>query len=193
MIIQRDEIPSFIPDNPRAIFLGTMCALNARTINGQKPNEDFFYYNDNRNHFWKILQYIYDPNNEPQRLNINEKKSFLTKHQIGIQNLVYEIQTPNNQKLDPSDTILFECFKKNRIVFKELMPNQVTKFTNTSLYFTCRYKKGIHQLLEGFLQHNRLNENIMDRTWYLKTPTRCNPFKRSQEWIQEMKEHIKSS
>ena len=193
MIIQRDEIPSFIPKNPKAIFLGTMCALNARTINAQHPSEDFFYYNDNRNHFWKILQYIYDPKIEPRKLSINEKKSFLTKHQIGIQNLVYEIQTPNNQKLDPSDTILFECLKKKRIIFKSLLPKEIKMLSNTPLYFTCRYKKGIHQLLEGFLHHNGLSENIMDRTWYLKTPTRCNPFNRSQEWIQEMKEHIKNS
>lgn len=57
MIMQRDEIDSFIPLKPKFIILGTMCALNARTINGRKPQDEFFYYNDNRNHFWKILQY----------------------------------------------------------------------------------------------------------------------------------------
>jgi G:T/U-mismatch repair DNA glycosylase len=122
MIIQKDEIPSYIPDNPRLIILGTMCAINARTINGKRPVEDFFYYNDNRNHFWKILQYIFNPSGDPKRLSINEKKNFLKKHRVGIQNLVAEIQIPNNEKLDPSDTVLFECWRKKKIKYKTLSP-----------------------------------------------------------------------
>ncbi len=191
MIIQKDEIPSFLPDKPRLIFLGTMCAMNARTLNGKKPKEDFFYYNDNRNHFWKILQYIYEPSLEPVRLSIAEKKLFLLKHNIGIQNLVAEIKTPNHARLDPSDTVLFDCQKKNKIQFKKIKAKHKSLFNSSALFFPCRYKKGIAHLLEGFIETNSLNKDIVKNTWYLKTPTRCNPFQRSQEWISEMKEVYK--
>ena len=187
MIIQRDEIPSFIPAKPKFIILGTMCAINARTINGVKPEGDFFYYNDNRNHFWKILQYIMEPQNEPRRLSIPEKKLFLKKHNIGIQNLVSEIQIPNNQKLDPSDTVLFECQKKGRIHFKEVSKKNRKIIQSSKTYFTCRHKKGIQLLLEGFIAQNKMDVDLIDNTHYLKSPTRCNPFNRSQEWIEEMK------
>lgn len=192
MIIQRDEIPSFIPKKPKMIFLGTMCAINARTINGKSPEMDFFYYNDNRNHFWKILQYLFEPNLEPKRLTIDQKKKFLLKHNIGIQNLVSEIQIPNHEKLDPSDTVLFDCLKKRRITFKTIPQQDLKVFQKTPLYFTCRYKKGIHQLLESFLLQNNLKHDLIEKTWYLKTPTRCNPYKRSQEWLEEMNQHIKN-
>ena len=169
------------------IFLGTMCAINARSINGIEPSEEYFYYNDNRNHFWKILQYIFNPKQEPRRLSILEKKQFLEKHKIGITNLVSEIQTPNYAKLDPSDTVLFECLRKNKIQFKKLSRSDKNQINKTSLFFTCRYKKGIHLLLEGYLESNNLSKSLIEKTYYLKSPTRCNPFQRSQEWLSEIR------
>ena len=188
MIVQKDEITSYIPDQPRVIFLGTMCAMNARTINGVKPDGDFFYYNDNRNHFWKILQYLFQPKDEPQRLTITEKKSFLKKYNIGIQNLVSEIQVSNNSKLDPSDTVLFDSYKKHKIQFKNISCKNRKIIEKSPLAFTCRSKKGILQLLEGFCSQNKLNNSIIDRVYFLKTPTRCNPFSRSLEWREELKQ-----
>ena len=38
---QRDLIESYIPANPKFVILGTMCALNAREINGTYPEGDF--------------------------------------------------------------------------------------------------------------------------------------------------------
>ena len=186
MISQRDEIPSYIPKKPKFIILGTMCALNARTINNVKPEGDFFYYNDNRNHFWKIMQYLFAPKLEPIRLSVKQKKSFLKEHEIGIQNLVGEIHTPNQEKLDPSDTVLFDCDKKGRLVLKKLTPAVKKQFEKSFFLFTCRHKKGIEQLLKGFIEYNGLSMDLLDRTHYLKTPTRCNPLKRSLEWREEM-------
>lgn len=186
MISQKDEIPSFIPKKPEFIILGTMCAINARTIDGKRPEGDFFYYNDNRNHFWKILQYIMEPTTVPVRMKINEKKYFLKKHKIGIQNLVSEIYIPNNAKLDPSDTVLFECQKKNRISFKKISEENRKIIQNSRTFFTCRHKKGIQLLLEGFLKANKMDLSLIENTHYLKSPTRCNPYERSQEWISEM-------
>ena len=188
MIIQKDEIDSFIPKKTRFIILGTMCAINARTINGVKPTQEFFYYNDNRNHFWKILQYILEPDTEPRRLEIKEKKDLLKKHSIGIQNLVAQIEVPNTSKLDPSDTVLFDCYQKKRIKFKKIDKKIIPILNKTPLFFTCRYKKGIHQLLDGFIAQNKLSEKIIEQTHYLKSPTRCNPYRRSLEWEEEMNE-----
>ncbi len=186
MNIQRDEVDSFIPDDPKFIILGTMVALNARTINGKKPEGDFFYYNDNRNHFWKILQHIWEPESEPIKMSISQKKDFLKKHRIGIQNLVYEIQTPRHHKLDPSDTVLFDCYRKNKIKYKKIPKSLHKKFEGSYFFFTCRHKKGIQELLEGFISHNKFSKDLIERTHFLKTPTRCNPYKRSQEWLSEM-------
>lgn len=186
MITQKDEINSFIPDCPKMIFLGTMCAINARTIDGIRPQNDFFYYNDNRNHFWKILQYLMSPESDPKKLNIEEKKIFLSKHQIGIQNIVSEIQIPNKEKLDPSDSVLFECQNKKRIKFKSVEDHTKELLKGSKLYFTCRYKKGIQNLLEGFIAENSLSIELIKQTHFLKSPTRCNPLQRSKEWRLEM-------
>lgn len=186
MISQKDEIASYIPEHPKIIFLGTMCAMNARTLNGIRPEGDFFYYNDNRNHFWKILQYIFEPKNEPKKLSIKEKKDFLKRNQIGIQNLVSEIQIPNNSKLDPSDTVLFDCYKKNKILFKNISNKNKTIIERTPLAFTCRSKKGILLLLQGFFEQNKMNSSLIEEIHFLKTPTRCNPYMRSQEWLEEL-------
>ncbi len=187
---QRDLIESYIPSNPKFVILGTMCALNAREINGVLPEGDFFYYNDNRNHFWKILQYILESQNEPIRMTVKDKKAFLKRHRIGIQNLVHEIETSTNDKLDPSDTVLFDCQKRGQIKFKELDDLSKKRLRKTHLFFTCRHKKGIQLLLEGFCAQNNLGQDLIERTHFLKTPTRCNPYKRSQEWLEEMSEFI---
>lgn len=192
VVIHKDEIPSFIPKGkPKLIILGTMCAINARTINGIKPKEDFFYYNNNRNHFWKVLQYLFEPKAEPIKMTIKEKKAFLNKHSIAIQNLVYEAKVPNKYIHDPSDTVLFEAFKKNNVKFKSLSKRDRSYFEKIPLFFTCRYKKGIKNLLEGFLRQNDLDLSLVDQTWYWPTPTRCNPYDRSQIWKKEMDDFLK--
>jgi len=50
MITVKDEIETFIPIyKPRLVILGTMGSAVPRTLNGEKP-EDVFFYHDNRNH-----------------------------------------------------------------------------------------------------------------------------------------------
>ena len=65
MIKHKDEIPVFIPKGKvNFIILGTMGSINARSINGQKPEGEFFYYNNSRNHFWKVIQLLINPKKE---------------------------------------------------------------------------------------------------------------------------------
>lgn len=191
MIKHEESVPIFLPKaSPKFIIMGTMVAINARIIDGVKPTEETFFYHNNRNHFWRILQYLVDPNlrdgEAKKKLSIPEKRQLLIKNKIGIINLVQSVIVPNKYRHDPSDTVLFEAYQKNRIQYKTL--NQTTKkiIQNTPLYFTCREKAGIRNLLNGFLQYNQLPDSIKNNIWYWSTPTRCNPFRRSQDWRHEM-------
>ena len=56
----------------------------------------------------------------------------------------------------------------------------------TPLLFTCRHKKGISQLVDGFFQTNGIAEEAKKNIWYLPTPTRCNPKDRSEIWREEI-------
>lgn len=105
MVTHEDTLPSFIPKNEvQFIILGTMVAINARTIDGEKPPAPFFYYNNSRNHFWRVLQYLMNPHfktkEDIQGLNIQQKKSFLNFHGIAICNLVQKVVVPNKYRED---------------------------------------------------------------------------------------------
>ncbi len=188
MVTHEENLKFFIPKTEvRLVILGTMVAINARIIDGEKPMDEVFYYNNNRNHFWRVLQYLFNPNQDvKKRLTIKEKKEFLESHGIAICNLVHKVEVPNKFKLDPSDTVLFDAYKKNKIQYKKLTPKVKSILKNSPLYFTCRRKKGIELLLDGFLDHNNLSRELKDQIWYWATPTRCNPESRAQMWKKEM-------
>ena len=197
MITHIDPLKTFLPKGEvKFVILGTMVAINARIIDGKKPREPHFYYNNNRNHFWRVLQYLVNPrlkNNEHiKQFTMKQKKDFLNQHGIVIINLVEKIEVPLKDKADPSDTVLFEAYKKNRIEFKKVSTKTKKVLKSKPLFFTCRQKKGIDQLVDGFLEANKLNEQIKDHIWYLPTPTRCNPYQRSLIWKKEMTEFLKA-
>jgi len=189
MIIVRDEIATFIPmKSPEFIILGTMGSINARTINGIKP-KDAFFYNNNRNHFWKVLQLVFEPNNQAKTLTIEEKKSFLNKHRIAMANIVQEIKVLEERSIDPSDDILFQANRMELLKYKRVSSDFQMILKKTPIFFTCRRKKNIDLLLEGYFQLNKIESSITKKIWYLPTPTRCNPLKRSIVWKQEIENH----
>ena len=197
MIKHEDPLKSFIPTkNTKFIIFGTMVAINARIIDGIHPKEDFFYYNNNRNHFWRVLQYLMNPKlnkqDSPEKFTIEQKKEFLNKHGIAIINLVKEAIVSNKDKLDPSDTVLFDAYKKNNIRFKKINSKTKELIKTKPIFFTCRKKKGIDLLVDGFFQSNQLDPKIKNNIWYWPTPTRCNPYDRSTIWKNEMKLHTKN-
>lgn len=196
MILHEDGQKSFIPSNEvKFVILGTMVAINARKIDGTPPVEEVFYYNNPRNHFWRVLQYLLNPQLGPDekapRLSIDEKKAFLEAQGIAIVNLVKSVTVPNKDKFDPSDTVLFQAQKKGRVTFKQLTPKAKKILLEKPLFFTCRKKRGIDLLLEGFKETNRLGENFLENIWYWPTPTRCNPYQRSLLWRKEMQQFLK--
>jgi len=188
MIKHKDEIPVFIPKgNVNFIILGTMGSINARSIDDQKPEGEFFYYNNSRNHFWKVIQLLLNPKKEAEKnWSVKDKKAFLQKHGIAMTNIVDEAIVPNKDALDPSDTILFDAHKKGRVTFKTLSPRFRKLMKTTPLFFTCRRKPGIEKLLLGLLQENNLENDLINHVWYWPTPTRCNPLARSILWKKEM-------
>ena len=88
MVLHEDPLKTFIPKRKTVfVILGTMVAINARVIDGEAPAEQTFYYNNNRNHFWRVLQALMVPDKEAKKnLTISEKKSFLEHHGVAICN-----------------------------------------------------------------------------------------------------------
>lgn len=192
MIRHTDEILPFYPKNKpvNLIILGTMGSINARSIDEIKPEGDVFFYNNNRNHFWKVIQHLFENVEKPKIFEIPEKKRFLDRHGIAMTNIVDQALVPNKDRQDPSDTVLFHAQKKGLITYKKLKPQMRKLFLTTPLFFTCRRKKGIELLLQGFFELNNLPTDLIDHVWYWPTPTRCNPKARSELWRKEMDEHL---
>lgn len=186
MITHEDDMPLIIPTKTNYIILGTMGSMNARIVNGVKPESEYFYYNDGRNQFWKIIQNLYSPQ-EVKNLTVKEKKEFVKKHSILLFNIVRWVEIENKDDIaNPSDTVLFDAFKQEQIEFKQI-PEKLKKLLKARpIYFTCREKKGIKDLLLGFLKANNLPSEIYEKIHFLKSPTRCNAYQRSLEWKNEM-------
>lgn len=195
MLLSEDNTPSFYPKNkPKLVILGTMVAICARTIDGRPPQEKVFYYHNNRNHFWRVLQKLCSPDVETKtRLTINEKKSLLNQYGIAIINLVQSIKITKKDSLDPSDTILFAAHKKGKLEFKAISQREKKIIESTPLAFTCRSKPGIQRLINGYWEKNQITPGKHKDILFLATPTRCNPENRAQEWRNEIIEHYGSN
>ena len=89
MTTSSDEIHEFIPNTTtKLVILGTMASGVARTKDQKKPGEAFFYQ-DNRNKFWEILQFVVNPKADVKKnMPTTEKKDFLNKWQIAMANIV---------------------------------------------------------------------------------------------------------
>lgn len=185
-MILKDPLKNFIPRaKPRIIMLGTMVTSSARSIDGSDPG-DVFYYHNNVNHFWRILNFVFEGDVPFQLKSIRQKKAFLEKHRISIFNLVKQIKTTRAEMKDSSDDLLFKCHKASRVEFKNLSAREKKILKTTPLYFTCRYKPGIKRLILSYLKTNELEEDLIDEINFLPSPTRCNPWERSRVWREEI-------
>lgn len=193
MIISRDEIETFVPRSPpRLVILGTMGSGVARTLDGNKPQDAFFYHSP-KNHFWRILQLVFEPSSEPRRLSVKEKKEFLDKWQIAMANIVEEITINANQARDPADSILFRAHKKGNLKFKKINGSFVEVLRDVPIFFTCKRKREILGLLDGYFKVNKLDSGLVEKVRFLLSPTRCNPKDRSHEWKIEIEKHLCNS
>lgn len=185
-MILEDPLKNFIPRaRPQIIMLGTMVTSSARSINGRDPGEVFYYHN-NVNHFWRILNFVFEGDIPFELKSIQKKKAFLEKHRIAIFNLVKQVETSRAEMKDSSDDLLFRCHKASRVQFKSLSAREQKIFKTTPLYFTCRYKSGIKRLILGYLKANSIEEDLIHEISFLPSPTRCNPWDRSRVWREEI-------
>lgn len=193
MTVVKDEIVDFLPKgNVNFIILGTMGSICARTVDNKKPIEPFYYHN-NKNHFWRILQLLFSSNSIRNSLSVKEKKQFLEHHKIAMANIVGEIEVPTDLANDPSDDVLFRANKDGKLLFKRCNSEFSQTLKTTPIFFTCRHKKGIDLLLEGYFKANSIEQKFKNEIWHLPSPTRCNPAKRSLVWRHEMEDHLKRS
>jgi G:T/U-mismatch repair DNA glycosylase len=188
MMLSQDEIETFIPKVPRVLILGTMAAVCARTIDGKVP-DGAFYYHDSRNQFWKIVQFVFAPEGDPKKMRIDEKQEFLEKHGIAMANLVGRLHVERGKANSASDRILFEAHKNGSLEFKAASPALKNLFKTKPVFFTCSSNREITNLLHGYLEYNGLSLKLDETVCFLKTPTRCNPRKRSNEWRQKFELH----
>lgn len=160
-----------------------MGSVIARTIGEKKPDEAFFYHNQ-RNHFWKILQVLFSGVVVKEKLSVAEKMEFLNRHSIALANLVHEIKVDPKYVNDPGDKILFEALREGRLKLK-IESDYFKKILNeTPLFFTCKASNGrIRDLIKAYFHKNDFKDSIADNNiCYLPSPTRCNHLKRSIEW-----------
>lgn len=120
MMIVKDEIETFIPkEKIRYVILGTMGSVIARNVNGRAPINPFFYHST-RNHFWKILQLIFEPNQTPHSFSVEEKMDFLNQWGIAMSNIVLEISVNDEDQDNSSDQVLFNANRHGYLKFKPI-------------------------------------------------------------------------
>ncbi len=77
--ITHESIPLFIDSESNILILGSLPSVKSR--------EDGFYYAHKRNRFFLVLSGVF---NESEPLSIEERKSFLKRHNIALYDVVYE-------------------------------------------------------------------------------------------------------
>lgn len=190
LITSKDLIEPFIPaKKPDFIILGTMAAICARHIDGEKSPVNPFFYHNNVNRFWNILRLL--KGHEAPLREVREKRQFLERHRIAISNTVGEIRIAKKDKDDASDLILFAAQKENRLKAKVIGPRfrALLSDNDIPIYFTCRHKAPLQKLLELFFATNELDFPPEGRIHYLASPTRQGAERRSKEWRTEMAAH----
>ncbi|MAF91300.1 MAG: hypothetical protein VX583_04930 [Bdellovibrionota bacterium] len=182
-MISKDAIPSYIPKSKcKLVILGTMASVAARKVGEKEEAEDAFFYHHKTNHFWRILQMVFEPKKPSINMNVSQKKQFLEKHGIAISNTVSEVEITKKQAMDPSDSVLFEAKKKNKLRYKKLDAKTRKILLECPLFFTSSSTPQILDLLEGYLVFNKIRKNSKTDIGFLMTPTRCNPMERAIGW-----------
>ena len=77
--ISHESIPPFVNNDSRILILGSLPSVKSR--------EDGFFYAHPQNRFFKALAGVFK---EEEPKTIEERKSFLLKHQIALYDVIYE-------------------------------------------------------------------------------------------------------
>ncbi len=189
LIYSKDDIPPFLPQNPRFVILGTMATLNARLIEGRDlPTSSYFYYNDNRNRFWRYIWEIFENKATPPILNIQDKMTFCENHGIALCNLLGGMYIHEKDAKDRKDTIIFKANEEGRVNTKVVNSEfrKALKFLPT--FFTCYHKDDLQKLLELFFATNELKINLANDICYLHTPAMPGRIDVLSQWREAFKQ-----
>lgn len=188
-MISQDVIPAFIPKKTRAVILGTMCSVSARKINGEIQKSPPFYYHDNRNRFWKIMQTLFEGDQNPPFLRLDQKKKYLEKWGIAIANIVSEMEVPKAMAYNASDDVIYRAHKNNKVITKKASKSLQAFLKTKPLFFTCKQKAPLDLLLMDYFTKNKISTKHLDSIVYLHTPTRRGHLSLSEMWKPDFKEH----
>ncbi len=171
LIYSLDNIPPFLPQKPSFVVLGTMAAINARHIEGHKPPlSPFFYYNDNRNRFWRYMWQIFENNLVPTNLSVQDKMDFCERHGLALCNLLGEMFISENEAKNRTDKVIFKAYTEGRVKTKILNSEFKKALKALPLFFTCYHKDNLQKLLELFLITNALSTDLVNCISFLHTP-----------------------
>ncbi|MEI8202823.1 MAG: hypothetical protein WCH34_07415 [Bacteroidota bacterium] len=124
-------------ENADRLFLGSF-PVKAMI---QNDNSENWYYGSNRNHFWVILQAIYDTS----LITKDEKESFLIANKFGIADIIGGCTRRGNSNLDND----LQDIKINKYVFDKILKSNVKEIICTSAF--------VKKLLEKELLENSKN------------------------------------
>lgn len=171
LIYSRDNIPFYLPEKPRFVVLGTMAAINARHIEGQKPpDEPYFFYNNSKNKFWQYMWQIFEKSEKPVDLSVPEKKDFCERWGVAMCNLLGEMKIEKEDADDRTDTIIFSAHKMGRVTTKTVSDDFKKALEALPVFFTCYHKQELQKLLELFFTTNKIDLHLIKRIRYLHTP-----------------------
>lgn len=185
--VSRDEISNFIPEKikTRFVILGTMASINGRRIDGLPAPDNPFFYNDNRNRFWKIMQILFNNEKDPNFPTREEKPLLLEKWGVAMGNIVSEMEIADQDKENASDEIIYEAFEICRVKFKTLDDDFKELLKTKPVFFTCKDKR-IKDVLRAYYTFNDLDPGLVDKITLIHSPTRKSAINISKLWKKDL-------
>jgi agmatine deiminase len=144
----------FVPQGTEILIIGT--TPPPRFYKYQKKLFDTdvdFYYGSNRNHFWRILGQVFNTKFEFENTDeaVEQRKDFLTKHKMGITDMVDCLDHSNpNSALDSDIT---------NIKFRDVWSILLEQVSINKIFFTSHSQKNsAKQLFLDYLNQKGLSD-----------------------------------
>ena len=112
--ITHESIPLFANEDSELLILGSLPSVKSR--------EDGFYYAHPRNRFFKVLSSLF---NEEEPISIMDRKLFLNKHKIALNDVVYacEIHMSSDSSIKNVTPINILCVLNTHKKIKKIAIN----------------------------------------------------------------------
>ena len=170
-----------------------MAAINARHIEGQKtPNKPYFFYNNDKNRFWQYMWQIFEKNEKPNTLSVQEKMDFCERWGVALCNLLGEMKIEKTEATNRTDQIIFKAHQNGLVKTKVVSADFKEALKTLPIFFTCYHKQELQKLLELFFKTNNLELHLIKNIHYLHTPAMPGRVDVLTLWKNEFQNVIKS-